>query len=249
VFKDRSLPKGATITNGSFNKRSDGHWYVRITYKIEKTRYVYPTNEEIGIDLGIKTTATLSNGKEYNVPDHKEIDNKIKRAQRARKKKQTRKLHRKKKNIKLDWLHKTTLDIASQYPTINVGDVKSNSIIKKAKKDKNKSLTRGVADASWYTFKLLLQYKAEKLGGIFKLVPEQYTTKTCSNCLSRSGPSGKGGLGVREWVCKKCASRHLRDVNAAKNILRIGHNTPCKGTPRLIFRRGRMSDSSCCLSY
>jgi transposase len=81
-------------------------------------------------------------------------------------------------------------------------------------------------DAFWGSTKLFLEYKAKKLGGRFKLVPEAYTTQDCSSCKTRCGPRGLEGLKVREWQCTACGALHDRDVNSAKNILRLGHQTP-----------------------
>ena len=61
-------------------------------------------------------------------------------------------------------------------------------------------------------------------GIVFKEVNEAYTTQTCSNCgaLPDSRPKGIAGLGIREWTCE-CGVTHDRDINAAKNILAVGH--------------------------
>ena len=59
---------------------------------------------------------------------------------------------------------------------------------------------------------------------MFEEVNEAYTTQTCSCCGSRcSSPKGRAGLGIREWTCLQCGTLHDRDVNAAKNILALGH--------------------------
>lgn len=90
-------------------------------------------------------------------------------------------------------------------------------------------MAKSVSDASWADFKTMLAYKAIALGVDFKEVNESFSTVTCSSCLKRTGPSGLSGLGVREWACSACGSIHERDVNAATNILRIGHDTLIKG--------------------
>ncbi len=89
--------------------------------------------------------------------------------------------------------------------------------------------------ASWGSLKLMLDYKAVSLGKNFQIVDERFSTVTCSVCSQRTGPSGLSGLGVRNWKCLNCGSTHLRDVNAAINILNfgLGHETPIKGIPSL----------------
>jgi len=76
----------------------------------------------------------------------------------------------------------------------------------------------------------MLEYKAKRLGVEYKEVNESFSTVTCSTCLNKTGPSGLSDLGVREWVCESCGTPHNRDVNAAQNILRMGHHT-LKGIP------------------
>ncbi len=62
--------------------------------------------------------------------------------------------------------------------------------------------------------------KARKL----KKINEAYTTVTCSRCkgIPDSSPKGRAGLQIREWTCSDCGAMHDRDVNAARNILRLG---------------------------
>jgi hypothetical protein len=81
-------------------------------------------------------------------------------------------------------------------------------------------------------------------------VGEQYTSQTCSSCgaLPNSRPRGIAGLGIREWTCCACGVTHDRDVNAARNILALGHERPEWAS--LPFKAGRMSklqqlNSSC----
>ena len=61
-----------------------------------------------------------------------------------------------------------------------------------------------------------------------------WTTRTCSHCLAINGPQGLSGLSVREWICSKCGEIHDRDTNAAKNILRLGLQSPIKGNSAIL---------------
>lgn len=92
-------------------------------------------------------------------------------------------------------------------------------------------MAKSVSDAGWSSFKSMLAYKAIKLGVEVKEVNESFSTVTCSVCKERTGPKGARGLGVRNWTCGYCGTEHLRDVNAATNILnsfRLGHQTLLK---------------------
>lgn len=80
-------------------------------------------------------------------------------------------------------------------------------------------------DAGWSMFRHFLEYKAIARKVVYREVSERFSTQTCSGCGAIGGPKGRKGLGVREWVCGECGAVHDRDVNAALNILRMGHHT------------------------
>ena len=86
-------------------------------------------------------------------------------------------------------------------------------------------MAKSVLDAGWSSFRTMLEYKAIRRHGVFVVVKEHNTTRTCSCCRSipDSAPKGVKGLGIREWVCSICYAIHDRDVNAAINILHLGH--------------------------
>jgi putative transposase len=152
------------------------------------------------------------------------LSDKLAKAQRAKKKKLTRSLHAKIKNQRKDYLHKVTTALTRDHTLIFVGDVSSVKL-------KRTKMAASVTDASWYNFKTMLAYKAIRLGVVYKEINEKFSTVTCSSCLQRTGPSGLSALGVREWTCT-CGAHHDRDVNAAKNILRFGHESRINGAAK-----------------
>ncbi|HKM14823.1 MAG TPA: transposase [Marinospirillum sp.] len=96
-------------------------------------------------------------------------------------------------------------------------------------------MAKSILDAGWGQLKTMLDYKCAHAGIVFKVVNEAYTTQTCSNCgnLPESRPRGIAGLGIREWTCSGCGVAHDRDVNAAQNILAVGHGRLGVGIPVL----------------
>ncbi len=78
----------------------------------------------------------------------------------------------------------------------------------------------------------MLRYKAIARGALYVDVSEAFTTQTCSDCGSIGGPKGTKGLEIREWRCD-CGAVHDRDVNAARNILRLGHEALAEGSSLL----------------
>lgn len=209
-----SRPITSKVRFGSFCQDSKGHWFVNLVVEQAETSRE-KTGKEVGIDLGLKTLATLSDGMEFNRENlTKKFENKLAIAQRAKKKKRTTAIHAKIKNKRKDWNHKVSTAIVNEYDKVVVGNVSSSKLRKT-------QMAKSVSDASWSDFKVMLAYKAVRLGVEVKEVNERFSTVTCSSCLKKTGPSGLSALGVRDWVCSCCNASHLRDVNAAKNILRF----------------------------
>lgn len=182
---------------------------------------------ELGLDLGLKTLATLSDGRKYERPNlTKHYEQKLAKAQRAGKKKRVKSIHAKVANKRKDWNHKTANAILNNCKLLCIGDVNSSKLIKTG-------LAKSVLDASWHQLKSFLTYKSKLLGTIVTIVNESYSTVTCSYCLNKTGPQGLRQLDVREWTCKHCNSTHDRDINASLNLLRMGHHTLTKGIPVL----------------
>lgn len=209
-----SRPIDGRVRFGSFAQNSQGHWFVNLV--VESKPEMRPaTGKEVGVDLGLKTLATLSNGVEFDRQNlTRTFEVQLATAQRARKKKRVAAIHARIRNKRKDWNHKTTTRLVREYDKIVVGAVSSSKL-------KKTTMAKSVSDASWADFKRMLAYKAIGLGSVFNEVNESFSTVTCSGCKERTGPKGQAGLGVREWVCSSCGSTHLRDVNAAKNILSL----------------------------
>lgn len=209
------------IKTGSLIQDATGRWFLTLSCQVAEPQHK-SDGESVGIDLGLKTVATLSDGVKYS---RDSITNKwaikLAKAQRARKRRMTTSIHQKIKNIRKDWNHKVTTNIVRQYSQIAIGDVSSSKLTKTR-------MAKSVNDASWFQFKSMLEYKARRFGVDYKEINEKFSSVTCSVCLQKTGPSGLSALGVREWQCS-CGAHHDRDVNAAKNILRFRHESPIKG--------------------
>ena len=121
------LTAGIRIGAGSFNQDSRGRWYINIPILVECAR---PKNAAaVGIDLGLKDFATLSDGGKIESPRfYRKCEIAIGRTQTARKSKRARAIHAKVANRRKDYLHKASAKIASQYGTVIVGDVESSKL-------------------------------------------------------------------------------------------------------------------------
>jgi putative transposase len=181
--------------------------------------------KSVGIDLGLKTAATCSDGtvlERRRITD--EFADKLALAQKANKRHLVKTIHAKIKNSRSDAIHKFTTAMVENYGVIFVGDVSSKKLAKTR-------MAKSVLDSGWGMLKTQLEYKAIARSVVFVEVNEKYTTQTCSHCgcISPNSPKGTAGLGIREWTCAGCGTQHDRDVNAARNILRLGHQSLAVG--------------------
>lgn len=220
AWVSRDIENGQTFGAGSFNQDSQGRWYINLPIEVSALRSTGA--DAVGIDLGIKELAALSNGSKIERPGYyRRIESRLATAQRAKKKKQVKKLHAKAKAQRSDFLHKASTALVRQHGAIFVGNVNPSAIAKT-------KMAKSSLDAGWAMFKQQLQYKAIRHGVLFAEVNEAYSTQTCSSCGSVEGPKGVAGLGIRRWTCG-CGAEHDRDTNAAKNIVRRGLATLAEG--------------------
>jgi len=210
----------------SFVEDARGRWYFNVVVDVPKTQSA--GTEAVGLDLGLKTTATPSHGEPLEAGRfYRDQEQKLAVAQRAGKKDRVRAIHAKIRNRRHDALHKYSRQLVDNHALIVVGSVSSSGLAKTTQ-------AKSVLDAGWSTLRTLLAYKCEHAGSVFLEVDERYTTQTCSCCgaISDNSPKGRAGLGIREWTCE-CGVTHDRDRNAARNILALGHERLAGGIPVL----------------
>lgn len=210
--------------SGSFNEDARGRWYFNVVVEVETTQSA--GQQAIGIDLGLNDVATCSDGcKLENARFYRDLEPALAIAQRAGKKVRVRAIHAKIANRRKNALHQFSRALVKRCGTIIVGDVSSQKLVKT-------TMAKSVLDVGWGQLKTMLSYKCAHAGVVFKVVNEAYTTQTCSCCgaISSSSPKGRAGLRIREWTCE-CGVTQDRDVNAARNILALGHERPAGGIP------------------
>jgi putative transposase len=206
--------------------RTADRWFVSINTVeevLEPTPIIGPI---VGVDLGIKIFATFSDGIKVESP--KPLKNaliKLKLAQRRYSKKQkgsnnrrkaslkVAKIHARVANIRKDFLHKITTNLAKTKSTIVIEDLKVNALVR------NHSLARSISDAGWGEFRRQLEYKTVWYGSKLVVADRWFpSSKTCSDCGHKLG---KLLLSVRGWDCPMCGVVHDRDLNAAINLERL----------------------------
>jgi putative transposase len=213
-FGSRQRPLPEIVKGGSFVEDTQGKWWICFHVEVAEDRLT--GNGEVGIDLGLKTLATLSDGEKVeNLRHRRTWAQRLAKAQRARNKRRVKAIHARIANVRKDHLHKATCRIARENGLIAVGNVNSSRLAKTR-------MAKSVLDAGWASFKSMLGYKARRHSASFLEIDEKFTTQTCSGCGSIAGPKGYAGLNERSWVCDRCGACHDRDVNSAINILRLG---------------------------
>ena len=215
------------IKSATLSKNKVGHYYFAALLEVEKTAPPTKPNGQAGLDVGIKSFVTDSNGVEYeNIKVVSKFRKKIaklgrlhsrkklgsKNRERARKK--LAKLHLKLDNRKNDYLHKVSNKIIEENQLIVVEDLDIQGMMK------TKSIARGLQDVNLGAFKTMLGYKADWNDRTLIQVDRWFpSSKLCSACGSKHDSLT---LADRTWTCAVCKTTHDRDLNAAKNILAEG---------------------------
>ena len=201
---------------GSFSQDAQGRWYLNVCVKVDAQQS--DGVGVVGIDLGLKTAATCSDGTELASGLYRQHEATLRIAQRAGKKNRVRAIHAKIANSRKDAMHKFSTGLVARNAAIFIGNVQAGAMVKTR-------MAKSTLDAGWSMLKTMLEYKSHQAGIVFEEVNEAYTTQTCSRCgvIPASSPKGRTGLRMRRWTCCECGAEHDRDVNAAKNIAARGH--------------------------
>ncbi len=227
----RRLPKGCKIKQATVSKTPTGKFFVSILVETDEqfvTRIINP-QKAIGIDMGLKDFAILSDGTKIAHPKVlSRHERKLARYQRrlSKKKKGSNNrnkarikvalIHEKISNVRKDFIHKLTHELVndSQADLFCVEDLNVSGMVK------NHRLAKSISDSGWNTFKTILKYKAEWIGKKVVEIDRFYpSSKTCHVCGYKKDDLS---LNVREWECSICHTIHDRDINAAINIRKQG---------------------------
>lgn len=238
-----SLLNKAKIKRYTVLRDSTGRYYVSLTVDVKNPKPFKKTGKQVGIDVGVADLAILSNGikyqtfdgsyykkktiewqrkysRRYNLANRlclqdknrkvlcpRNLDN-FKNWQKAQKMKA--RYQAKVANKRHDYLQKLTTRLVRQYDVIVIEDLRTKNLLQ------NHHLAKSISNASWYLFRMMLEYKCKWYGKKLIAVDPKNTSRICSNCGYNSGVKP---LNVREWTCPKCHVHHDRDINAAVNIL------------------------------
>lgn len=202
-------------------KKRAGKWFVSIAVETADTVRDEQLSGAVGVDLGVKTLATLSDGTVFDNPKmYYKYDKRLKRVQRSLSRKKKGSKNRAKTKLKLsklhykiscavdDHLHKMTRYIADNYHSVVLENLNVKGMLK------NRHLSKAVSRSNFYKIRQLLQYKCADVRLVGRYYP---SSKTCSSC----GRIKDMPLHFRTYECV-CGLTLDRDQNAARNILGQG---------------------------
>lgn len=201
-----------------------GRWYASVRAEVPTPIIKSILSKRIGIDLGLTTFATLSDGRKIESPKPlKKALASLRRIQRSYSRKQKgsknqRKviskiaiIHARAANIRNDFVHKTTTNIVKKNSEIAIENLNVKGMVQ------NKHLSRSIADAAWGMFREQLTYKSKWCNRKLDIVSRWFpSSKMCSACNYIMTENLK--LSIRKWKCPTCGAEHDRDINAAINI-------------------------------
>jgi putative transposase len=216
-----SEPSSVTVI-----KDRAGRYFLSFVVEIEPI-HVDAENQGIGVDLGIKTFAVLSNGEKIQSPSYTKLNRKIRREQRklARRQKGSKrrerarvkiaKLNAKITDIRKDFLHKLSTRLVRENSVVCLEDLNVSGMVK------NRKLSRAISQAGWREFRTMCEAKSVMIAERQVVVISRWepTSQICADCGYRWG---KLDLSIRKLVCLACGTVQDRDRNASRNIEKSG---------------------------
>ena len=216
------MPMDAKVLSATVSEQA-GRWFVSIQVEEEQKKPVPTATTAIGVDLGIKTLATLSDGVTFANPRAlKHAQKKLKRLERqksrrkkgsknrAKTRQQIARLHARLANIRKDASHKLTTSLCKNHALVAIEDLHVAGMLK------NHCLAQAVSDSNFGEIRRQLEYKSAYHGTHLVLVDRFYpSSKTCSSC---GYIKPELSLSERSYVCEDCGMVLDRDLNAAINL-------------------------------
>ena len=228
IVWSRFLPKRCKPSTVTVKLEPSGRWFVSLLIDDPTVQPLPPTDKKVGIDVGVSSLLTTSDGKKVANPKHfnwlyqklraaqKELSRKTKgSSNRYKARLKVAKIHAKIKDARTDFLHKLTTNLVKTNSVIAIEDLAIRNMVR------NHKLARSISDAAWGEMFRFLEYKCDWYGRTLVKIDRFFpSSKRCYHC---GFVMDKLPLDLRSWDCPNCNTKGInRDINAGKNILAAG---------------------------